>query len=328
MKTVFLTGADGFLGSTVAELFAEAGYCVRALVCYNSFGSIGWLDALPSSLKADLDIRLGDIRDSSFIRGCVKGADAVVHLSSLISIPHSYNSYRSYVDTNVGGMVNVLEACREFTIPLISTSTSEVYGSAQYWPIDERHPTVPQSPYAASKLAADHLCEAFSKSYELPITVIRPFNTFGPRQSMRAIIPSVMNQITAGADCIKVGSLFPRRDFTFVRDTAQAFLLALNAELPDSYVLLNLGIGRDISIGELIEKIQLIAGSTLEVQCEERRTRPPLSEVNKLLADNQRARDLLGWSPKYSLVEGLSLSFEFFANRSKSGIRSSIDLQL
>ncbi|HET6387161.1 MAG TPA: GDP-mannose 4,6-dehydratase [Armatimonadota bacterium] len=303
--TTLVTGAGGFIGSHVTEALLRAGHNVRALVHYNSRGSRGHLEYLEADLLSQVDIRLGDITDSAFVRELVAGCDTVLHLAALIAIPYSYQAPASYVAANIGGTLNVLEACRASHVTrLVITSTSEVYGTARYTPIDEDHPLQGQSPYAASKIGADKLAESFWRSFDLPVVTLRPFNTYGPRQSARAIIPTVLTQALAGAPEIRLGNLDPKRDLTFVEDTARAFLLA--AETPGiEGEVIHFGQGYAVSVGEIAQRCLEVVGSHASVVSVAERQRPDRSEVGLLLCGAERARRRLGWTPQVTLEEGL-----------------------
>ena len=304
---ILVTGADGFIGSHVVEELLSQGARVRALVMYNSFNSWGWLDRLPDAVRGAIEVVAGDIRDGDCVRRAVKGCGGVLHLAALIAIPFSYDAPEAYVDTNIKGTLNLLLAARDLGVErFVQTSTSEVYGTAQSVPIDERHPLKAQSPYAASKIGADQMALAFHDSFATPVTVIRPFNTYGPRQSARAVIPTIITQLLAGAGPVRLGALHPTRDLSFVRDTAQGLLAGLAA--PAEQVLgqtINLGSGFEISIGDLAREIAEIAGVKLVVEQDGARLRPDKSEVERLLSDNAKAARLLDWRPRYAGLEGL-----------------------
>jgi NAD dependent epimerase/dehydratase len=303
--TVLVTGAGGFIGSHLVEALLRAGRQVRALVRYNSQASWGYLREVPAALRDRLEVRLGDVTDSFLMRELVTGCDAVFHLAALIGIPYSYHAPASYVAVNVGGILNVLEACRLAQVRrLIVTSTSEVYGTARYTPIDEEHPLQGQSPYSASKIAADKLAESYWCSFDLPVVVLRPFNTYGPRQSARAIIPTVLTQALAGAKEIELGNLEPKRDLTFVEDTVHAFLLAADAAGIEGQVI-HFGQGQAVSIAELAQRCLDAIGSGARLVSTPERQRPDKSEVGLLLCDPSKARRLLSWTPVVSLDEGL-----------------------
>lgn len=299
---VLVTGSEGFIGSHVVENLLSNGIKVRALVQYNSVGSNGWLE----STKNDpgLEIILGDVRDPYQMDRLCDGVDAIAHLAALIAIPYSYEAPDSYVQTNVIGTLNLLNAARNNRVErFIQTSTSEVYGTARYVPIDELHPLQPQSPYSASKIAADALAQSFFNSFDLPVTTIRPFNTFGPRQSLRAVIPTLALQFLRRVPILKVGALFPTRDFTFVTDTANAFRLALQAKGVEGEVI-NLGTGFELSISDIIEDLKSLTGHVPEIHIDDERLRPGKSEVERLLSANDKALSLLGWEPSISGREG------------------------
>jgi len=304
-KKVLVTGADGFIGSHMVEALLKEGARVRAFVFYNSFGHWGWLDEIDRSALRDIEVFPGDIRDGRLVAEAVKGREIVFHLCSLIAIPYSYRAPESYVQTNIGGALNVLNACRNEGIGrLVHTSTSEVYGTARYVPIDEQHPLQGQSPYSASKIGADMLAESFSRAFGLPVTTVRPFNTYGPRQSARAVIPTILSQLHRREKTIKLGAVSPTRDFNFVADTVAGFLAVARSEKAVGHVV-NLGSGKDISIGDLAETIMRITGLRADIVCESERLRPAQSEVNRLLCDATRAREWASWEPRHSLEDGL-----------------------
>ena len=308
-----VTGADGFIGSHLVEVLVKRGTNVRAFVYYNSFNTWGWIDTLPEDILGEVEIFPGDIRDAGRVGEAIKGCDNVFHLASLIAIPYSYHAPESYVQTNVGGALNILKACKSQGVDrLIHTSTSEVYGTAQYVPIDEQHPLQGQSPYSASKIGADMLAESYHRSFGLPVITVRPFNTYGPRQSSRAVIPTIISQIASGAETIRLGSLSPTRDFNFVSDTAEGFIAC--AESPETVgSVVNIGSGREISIGDLAELIMTIMNRRVKIITAEDRLRPEKSEVNRLLCNAGLARELTGWKPIYSLEDGLKLTAEWIA---------------
>ncbi len=316
-KKVLVTGADGFIGSHLVEQLIADGHDVRAFVLYNSFGSWGWLDTLPKDIKCNLDVFAGDVRDPNGVREAMKGCDVVMHLAALIGIPYSYHSPDTYVDTNIKGILNILQAGRELGIgKIVHTSTSEVYGTAQFVPITEMHPVVGQSPYSATKIAADQLAMSFYYSFDTPVAIARPFNTYGPRQSARAIIPTTISQLASGNQRIKLGDLKPTRDFNFVADTVAGFC-AIAASDNSCGEVINIGSNHEISIGDLVALIAEIMDVEVEIETDLGRIRPEKSEVQRLLASNKKAEDLLGWSPKYSdrngLRKGLSETIEWFA---------------
>jgi NAD dependent epimerase/dehydratase len=308
---ILITGASGFIGSHVTELLLLEGHQVRALARYNGRGDVGHLRHLPHNLRAGFEIRLGDVTDPFLMRDLVAGCDIVLHLAALIGIPYSYIAPASYLATNAGGTLNVLEACRQAkTSRVIVTSTSEVYGSALYTPIDENHPLQGQSPYSASKIAADKLAEAYHRSFDLPVVTLRPFNTYGPRQSARAVIPTVLAQAFKGMKEIKLGNLTPQRDLTFVTDTARAFVLAATASGIEGETI-HFGQGSAISVRELAELCLEVAGRTATLASTVHRSRPEKSEVGLLVCDPGKAKKLLGWSPEIALADGLRATAEY-----------------
>jgi NAD dependent epimerase/dehydratase len=308
---ILITGAGGFIGSHVTELLLRKGYHVRALARYNGRGDIGHLRHIPQNLCTRFEVRLGDINDPFLVADLVTGCDIVLHLAALIGVPYSYVAPASYLATNAGGTLNVLKACRQAKTPrIVVTSTSEVYGTALYTPIDEKHPLQGQSPYSASKIAADKLAEAYYRSFDLPVVTLRPFNTYGPRQSARAIIPTVLAQALKGAKEIELGNLAPRRDLTFVSDTARAFLLAATASGIEGETI-HFGQGSAISIQELAELCLEAAGRTATLASVEHRLRPEKSEVGLLVSDSTKAKKLLGWSPEVALADGLRATAEY-----------------
>lgn len=304
MGKILVTGADGFIGSHLAEALLRQGYDVRAFVLYNSFNSWGWLDHAPADVRANLDVFSGDIRDSNGVRLAMQGCDAVLHLAALIAIPYSYHSPDTYVDTNIKGTLNVMQAARELGVKrVIHTSTSEVYGTARFVPITEEHPLQGQSPYSATKIAADQLAYSFYASFDLPVVIARPFNTYGPRQSARAVIPSIITQVASGKRQIQLGAISPTRDFNFVTDTVGGFIAALNSDVGLGEVV-NFGSNFEISIGDTVQLIGEVMGEKVEVITDEARMRPENSEVQRLWADNRKARELFGWQPAYAGREG------------------------
>lgn len=307
-KRVLVTGAGGFIGSHLTERLVELGAATRALVHYNALGTWGWLDH--SSVRNDVEIVAGDICDRDSVRQAIKDVDIVFHLAALIAIPYSYQAPASYVRTNVEGTLNMLQAAREMDLErIVHTSTSEVYGTARYAPIDEAHPLQGQSPYSATKIGADKLAEAFQKSYDLPIVTVRPFNTFGPRQSARAVIPTIITQCLVG-NTVRLGSLHPTRDMNYVANTVEGFVMAA-AEPRAIGETINLGSGREISIGELAQLIVDLVGQPVTIETDQKRVRPDKSEVDRLLASNEKARTLLGWEPSISLEDGLERTIEW-----------------
>jgi NAD dependent epimerase/dehydratase len=302
---VLVTGADGFIGSHLVEGLVTRGHKVKALTMYNSFGTWGWLDSVPKEVLDQVEVVPGDIRDSIFVRHAMKGCSDVMHLAALIAIPYSYVAPEAYIDTNVKGTLNILQAAREASVEkVIHTSTSEVYGTARFVPITEDHPLQGQSPYSASKIAADQLAYSFYSSFELPVITIRPFNTYGPRQSARAVIPTIISQIASGASAIHLGSTSPTRDFNFVADTVNGFISALSSEKAFGETII-LGSGFEISVGDTVELIAQLMNAEVTVTTDEARLRPIGSEVERLCADNQKAAQLLNWSPATSGIDGL-----------------------
>jgi UDP-glucose 4-epimerase len=315
-RRVLVTGADGFIGSHVAESFTRHGFDVHALCLYNSFGSHGWLDSCPPDVLKDMTVHLGDVRDAGRMLDLIAGVDVVVHLAALIAIPYSYQAPSSFVDTNVLGTLNVLEGARRSgATKVILTSTSEVYGTPHTVPITEDHPLQAQSPYAASKVGADQLGMSYAASFDLDVAILRPFNTYGPRQSMRAVIPTVLTQLVAGAETIRLGSLSPRRDFTFVSDTVDGFLRLATTQT-SSGIVVQLGTGTSVSIGELVELAKELTGSSAEVLEDAQRVRPERSEVQVLLSDPTRAELELGWRPKVTLADGLRETVDWLQKNS------------
>lgn len=311
---VLVTGADGFIGSHLVEELVKKGYEVRAFVYYNSFNTWGWLDTLPGSVMEHVEIFQGDIRDPNGVRVAMQQAEAVFHLAALIAIPFSYHSPDTYVDTNIKGTLNVLQAARELgTRRVLITSTSEVYGTAQYVPIDEKHPFQGQSPYSATKIGADRLAESFYRSFNLPVTIVRPFNTYGPRQSARAVIPTVITQLLAGKTEIKLGSLTPTRDFNYVKDTANGFISIFESDQTIGEEI-NIATQKEISIGTLAEELIRQINPDAHIICDEQRLRPEKSEVNRLLGCNAKIRELTKWQPMYTLEQGLAETIAFLRN--------------
>ncbi len=304
MKKVLITGADGFIGSHLTEALICAGHDVRAFVQYNSFNSWGWLDRVDSDIRDSLDVFSGDIRDPNGVRSAMVGCDRVLHLAALIAIPYSYHSPDSYIDTNIKGTLNVLQAGKDLGVELIiSTSTSEVYGTAQFVPITEEHPLQGQSPYSASKIGADQIALSFYKSFNAPVVILRPFNTYGPRQSARAVIPTIISQIANGKNNIKLGSISPTRDFSYISDTVNGFIATLDSKQAVGEVI-NLGSNFEISIGDTVNEIADLMGAKINITNDEERVRPEKSEVERLFASNNKAKELLDWSPIYSGLDG------------------------
>ena len=312
MSKVLVTGADGFIGSHLTELLVEKGYEVRAFAYYNSFNTWGWLDTLPKSVMDHVDVFTGDIRDPNGVRQAMKGCDAVFHLAALIAIPFSYHSPDAYVDTNIKGTLNVLQAARDLgTSRVLVTSTSEVYGTAQYMPIDEKHPYQGQSPYSATKIGADRLAESFYRSFDLPVTIVRPFNTYGPRQSARAVLPTIITQLLDGYEEIHLGSLTPTRDFNYVKDTANGFYELFRSDKTIGQEI-NIATQQEISIGQLAEELIRQINPNARIICDEQRLRPEKSEVNRLLGCNEKIKRLTDWTPQYTFEQGLAETIAFF----------------
>ena len=304
MSKILITGSDGFIGSHLTEALVRAGHSVRAFVMYNSFNSWGWLDQSPNDIRDNLDVFAGDIRDPHGVKTAMKGCDTVLHLAALIAIPYSYHSPDTYIDTNIKGTLNVLQAARELGVKrVVHTSTSEVYGSARFVPITEEHPLQGQSPYSATKIAADQLAYSFYASFGLPVTIARPFNTYGPRQSARAVIPTIITQIANGKKQIKLGAVSPTRDFNFVHDTVAGFIAAMKSDKGLGEVI-NFGSNFEISIGDTAQLIAEAMNCKIEIITDEARLRPENSEVERLWADNSKAKILFGWQPNYGGRDG------------------------
>ncbi len=317
-KKVLVTGADGFIGSHLTEQLVKTGADVRAFTYYNSFNTWGWIDSFDKQTKDALEIFSGDIRDPNGVSEAMKGVDEVYHLAALIAIPFSYHSPDSYVDTNIKGTLNVLQAARNLeTERVLVTSTSEVYGTAQYVPIDEKHPFQGQSPYSATKIGADRLAESFFRSFALPVTIVRPFNTYGPRQSARAVIPTIISQLLAGATEIKLGSLTPTRDFNYVKDTAKGFIEIAKCRKAIGEEI-NIATGVEISIGELANEMIRQINPAAQIVCDEQRIRPEKSEVERLLGDNKKIKALTCWQPEYNLEKGLAETIEWIKRNMSS----------
>ncbi|MBK7843510.1 MAG: SDR family oxidoreductase [Bdellovibrionales bacterium] len=307
MKKILVTGADGFIGSHLTEKLVCCGYSVRPFVMYNSTNSWGWLEASPPEVKKELDVFAGDIRDPNGLREAMKGCSQVIHLAALIAIPYSYHSPDTYIDTNIKGTLNVLQAARDLNVDkVLHTSTSEVYGTARFVPISEDHPLQGQSPYSASKIGADHLAFSFFSSFQLPVTIVRPFNTYGPRQSARAIIPSVITQLLSGANSLSLGSLSPTRDFNYIADTISGFLAVLKGSDTEGQVL-NLGSNFEVSIFDTVQLIARIMETDITILTDQQRVRPENSEVNRLWADNTKIKKITGWEPEYSGLGGFEI---------------------
>ena len=312
MAKVLVTGADGFIGSHLTEELVRAGQEVKAFVYYNSFNSWGWLDSLPPEILKEIEIFAGDIRDPNGVRTAMQGREVIYHLAALIAIPFSYHSPDAYVDTNIKGTLNVLQAARDHQPErVLITSTSEVYGTAQYVPIDEKHPYQGQSPYSATKIGADRLAESFYCSFQLPVTIVRPFNTYGPRQSLRAVIPTIITQLLSGCQTIKLGALSPTRDFNYVKDTVAGFMAIAAAEKAIGEEI-NIATGQEISIGQLAEELIRQINPQAVIACDEERLRPEKSEVNRLLGSNEKIKAMTGWQPRYDLAAGLAETIAFF----------------
>lgn len=312
MKKVLVTGADGFIGSHLTEELVRSGYKVKAFVYYNSFNNWGWLDTLSVDIMKDVEVFPGDVRDPNGVREAMKGCDAVFHLAALIAIPFSYHSPDTYVDTNIKGTLNILQAARELNIDrVLVTSTSEVYGTAKYVPIDELHPFQGQSPYSATKIGADRLAESFYRSFDLPVTIVRPFNTYGPRQSARAVIPTIITQLLSGSTQIKLGSLTPTRDFNYVKDTVNGFISIYKSEKTIGEEI-NIATQQEISIGELAYELIRQINPNAKIICDEERLRPDKSEVNRLLGSNKKIKELTDWEPKFTFEQGIEATIEFF----------------
>lgn len=318
-KKVLVTGADGFIGSHLVEKLIEDGVDVRAFVVYNSLGSWGWLDVLKPEVQKNIDIFLGDVRDPNGVKVAMQGCDVVLHLAALIAIPYSYHSPDTYVDTNIKGTLNILQAAKELGVEkVVQTSTSEVYGTARFVPITEEHPLQGQSPYSASKIGSDQIAMSFYNSFDVPVAIIRPFNTYGPRQSARAVIPTIITQIATGNKNIKLGAVSPTRDFNYVKDTVSGFISVAQSERSVGEVI-NIGSNYEVSIGETATLIAEVMGEKINIITDEERLRPEKSEVERLWCDNKKALELLGWKPNYGGKEGfkkgLKETVEWFLNK-------------
>lgn len=313
-KKVLVTGADGFIGSHLTEKLLEEGCKVRAFVYYNSFNSWGWLDTIPKNKLANIEIFAGDIRDPNGVKKAMEGCEVVFHLAALIAIPFSYHSPDSYVDTNIKGTLNILQATKELKVEkVLVTSTSEVYGSALYVPIDEKHPFQGQSPYSATKIGADRLAESFYKSFDLPVAIVRPFNTFGPRQSNRAVIPTIITQLAAGKEEVHLGKLSPIRDFLYIKDTVQGFIEIAKSDKTIGEEI-NIATSVEISIEELALNLIKQMNPKARIVCKSERLRPDKSEVDRLLGCNKKIHQLTNWKPKYNLTTGLAECITWFTN--------------
>lgn len=313
-KKVLVTGADGFIGSHLVELLLEQGCKVRAFTYYNSFNSWGWIDSFPKEKVEKIEIFSGDIRDSYHVKQAVKDIDIIFHLAALIAIPYSYHAPESYVDTNIKGTMNILNAARDSKCQkILITSTSEVYGTARYVPIDEKHPFQAQSPYSATKIGADRIAESFYRSFNLPVVIVRPFNTYGPRQSSRAVIPTIITQLLSGVKEIKLGSIHPTRDFLFVKDNVRGFYEIAKSDKTVGEEI-NIATQSEISIGDLaIKLIDMISPNT-SIVSEDQRKRPPKSEVERLLGSNEKIQRLTEWKPQYTIDDGLKITVDWFKN--------------
>lgn len=315
MKKVLVTGADGFIGSHLVEKLVDDGYQVKAFVYYNSFSSLGWLDTFPKEKLEKIELFPGDIRDPNGVRVALKGVDTVFHLAALIGIPYSYHSPDNYVDTNIKGTLNVLQAARDLELKrVLVTSTSEVYGTAQYVPIDEKHPRQGQSPYSATKIGADAIADSFFRSFGSPVTIVRPFNTYGPRQSNRAVIPTIITQLLSGKKEIKLGALSPTRDLCYVKDTVDAFVALARSDKAIGQEV-NIATQQEIAVGDLAKKLIAAIAPGAKVVSDEQRLRPEKSEVERLLGSSEKLRALTGWSPKITLDEGLKATIAWFSDK-------------
>lgn len=314
-KLVLVTGADGFIGSHLTEFLVNAGYTVRAFVYYNSFNSYGWLDTIPDEVKSKIQFFSGDIRDPNGVRESMKGVDIVFHLAALIAIPFSYHSPDSYIDTNVKGTMNILQSARDQNIKrVLVTSTSEVYGTAQFVPITEMHPKQPQSPYSASKIGADAIADSFYRSFDLPVTIVRPFNTFGPRQSARAVIPTIITQLLNGIEEIKLGDIAPTRDLLYVKDTVNGFLKIAKCDSLIGHEV-NIATQSEISVGELAQILIDSINPNARIISDSIRIRPEKSEVFRLFGSNEKLKSLTDWQQKFSLLEGLKETISWFSKK-------------
>lgn len=311
MCKILVTGADGFIGSHLVEELVKKGNQVKAFVFYNSFGTWGWLDSLSKEIMDSVEIYQGDVRDPNGVYEAMIGCDIIYHLAALIAIPYSYHSPDSYIDTNIKGTLNILQAARKLNVKrVLITSTSEVYGTAKYVPIDENHPYQGQSPYSATKIGADRLAESFYRSFNLPVTIVRPFNTYGPRQSARAVIPTIITQLLSGKETIELGSLTPTRDFNYVKDTVHGFMAIANSDKTIGEEI-NIATQHEVSIGELAKELIKQINKNAKIICDEQRLRPINSEVNRLLGSNEKIRMLTDWRPQYTIAEGLAETINF-----------------
>jgi NAD dependent epimerase/dehydratase len=315
-KKVLVTGADGFIGSHLVEYLVKKGYKVKAFVLYNSFNSYGWLDSFPKEILDQVEVFSGDIRDPNGVRTAAEGMDVIYHLAALIAIPYSYHSPDSYVDVNIKGTLNILQAAKSFNVEkILVTSTSEVYGSARYVPIDENHPFQGQSPYSATKIGADRIAESFFRSFETPVTIVRPFNTYGPRQSARAVIPTIITQLLNGEKKIKLGDISPTRDLLYVKDTVKGFEAIAASERTVGEEI-NIATQSEISIGDLAQKLIARINPEARISADEIRIRPEKSEVRRLFGSNEKIKALTGWIPEYTLDKGLEETISWFSEKS------------
>lgn len=315
LKNVLITGADGFIGSHLTEYLVDSGYNVRAFVYYNSFNSYGWLDSIPAETKSKIEFFAGDIRDPNGVREAMKGVDIVFHLAALIAIPFSYHSPDSYIDTNVKGTLNIIQAARDNQVSrVLVTSTSEVYGTAQFVPITELHPKQPQSPYSASKIGADAIADSFYRSFDLPLTIVRPFNTFGPRQSARAVIPTIISQLLNGAEEIKLGDITPTRDLLFVKDTVNGFLKIAECNKLIGHEV-NIATQSEITVGDLAQLLINQINPKAKIVSDSVRLRPEKSEVFRLFGSNEKLKSFTNWEQNYSLEAGLAETIEWFSKK-------------
>lgn len=314
MSKILVTGSDGFIGSHLVEELVKQGYDVKAFVLYNSFNSWGWLDSLDKDILSNVEVFQGDVRDPNGVRAAMDDVNAVFHLAALIAIPYSYHSPDTYVDTNIKGTLNILQAARDCDLSkVLVTSTSEVYGTAKYVPIDEKHPFQGQSPYSATKIGADRLAESFYRSFNLPVSIVRPFNTYGPRQSARAVIPTIITQLLAGKEELKLGALTPTRDFNYVKDTVNGFIEIYRSDKTIGQEI-NIATQKEVSIGQVADILVKQINKNATIICDEERLRPKNSEVNRLLGSNEKIMQLTNWKPQYTLEQGLSNTIEFFRN--------------